>query len=81
MKERDYRENLSTDGTKVLKRTLKNTWQVEGWINVAQETDRGRAVVNTVMSLQFPLNAGNKYKNIVRAVGSEICVRNLGYSK
>jgi len=35
MKERDYRENLSTDGTKVLKRTLKNTWQVEGWINVA----------------------------------------------
>ena len=37
--------------------------------------------MNTVVNLQFPLNSGYKYKNIVHAVGSEICVRNSGYSK
>jgi hypothetical protein len=29
------------------------------WINLAQDTDRWPAVVNTVMNLRIPQNAGN----------------------
>jgi hypothetical protein len=29
------------------------------WIHLAQDRDRWWAVVNTVMNLRFPLNAGN----------------------
>jgi len=29
------------------------------WIDVAQDRDRWRALVNTVMTLRFPQNAGN----------------------
>ena len=29
------------------------------WIDLAQDRDRCRALVNTVMNLRFPYNAGN----------------------
>jgi hypothetical protein len=29
------------------------------WIDVAQDTDRWQAIVNAVMNLRVPLNAGN----------------------
>jgi hypothetical protein len=32
---------------------------IVNWIHLAQEGDRWRALVNTVMSLRVPLKAGN----------------------
>jgi hypothetical protein len=31
-------------------------WGVVGWIDVAQDRDQWRAIVNTVMKLRVPLN-------------------------
>jgi hypothetical protein len=33
-------------------------WKDLGWINLAQDSDKWWAVVKTLMSLWFPLNAG-----------------------
>jgi hypothetical protein len=33
-------------------------WDGMDWIDLAQDRDRWRALVNTVMNLQVPLNAG-----------------------
>ena len=34
-------------------------WRGMNWIDLAQDTDRRRAVVNAVMNLRVPQNAGN----------------------
>ena len=51
-------ENLSVDGMIILK--CINTWN-EGmnWMSVDQDRDRWLAVVNAVMNLWIPQNAGN----------------------
>jgi hypothetical protein len=35
-------------------------WEGE-WIHLAQDTDQGQAVVNTVMNLRFPSEAGESF--------------------
>jgi len=34
-------------------------WGGMDWIDLAQDTDRWRALVNVIMNLQVPQNAGN----------------------
>jgi hypothetical protein len=34
-------------------------WDDVKWIDIAQDRDRWRALVNTVLNLRIPLNAGN----------------------
>jgi len=34
-------------------------WKGMGWIDLAQDTDRRRTLVNVVMNLRVPLKAGN----------------------
>ena len=48
----EWEDNIKTDLKEV-------RWGVTDWIELAQDRDRWRAPVNTVMNLQVPLNAGN----------------------
>jgi hypothetical protein len=37
---------------------MEIAWQVVDWIHLAQDMDQWRALVNTVMNLHVPYNAG-----------------------
>jgi hypothetical protein len=51
----DYSEDLGVDGIIILKWILRKQVGVcVDWIHLAQDRDRWRAVVNTVMNLQVP---------------------------
>ena len=55
LRERDHLEDLGVDGRIILKRIFKK-WDEEGmdWIDVAEDRDKCRALVKTVMNLQAP---------------------------
>ena len=57
--ERDHLGDLSVDG-RIIQWIFKR-WDVGGmdWIELAQDRDRWRALVNAVMNLRVPENAGN----------------------
>jgi hypothetical protein len=51
-------EDLGVGGRRIiLKRTLE--WQGADWIYLADDGDRWQALVNAVMNLGVPQNAGN----------------------
>ena len=60
MRERDNLEGPCVDGRIILRWTLRK-WDVGGMdrIELAQDRDRWRALVNAVMNLRVPRNAGN----------------------
>jgi hypothetical protein len=51
-KERDYWEDQDIGGWKILKWTLERDGM--DWIDLAQDRDKWRALVNTVMNLRVP---------------------------
>jgi hypothetical protein len=56
-RQRDHLENLVKDGRIVLTGTFKKCDGWRGhidWIDLTQDRDRWRALVNAVMNLQFP---------------------------
>ena len=60
MRERDYFEDPGVDG-RIIIRWIFGKLGMGGldWIELAQDRDRWRALVNAVMNLRVPLNAGN----------------------
>jgi hypothetical protein len=51
--ERSYLEDPGVDGRIILKLTLQKCDGNMDWINVVQDRDRWRALVNAVMNLRF----------------------------
>jgi hypothetical protein len=60
MRERDHLEDFSIDGRIILILiSSKVAWGGTGWIDLAQDTDRWRTLVNAVMNLRVPQNVRN----------------------
>jgi hypothetical protein len=57
--EGDHLEDPRVDGRIILKWIFERLDGGMDWINLAQDRDRWRALVNAVMNLRVPLNAGN----------------------
>jgi hypothetical protein len=54
-KVRDHLEYLDVSGWTILKIDLREiAWDSMGWIELAQDRDQWRALVNTVMNLKVP---------------------------
>jgi hypothetical protein len=59
LRERDHSEDPSVDG-RIMYRWIFRKWDGGiDWIDRAQDRDRWRALVNAVMNLRVPENAGN----------------------
>jgi hypothetical protein len=55
VRERDHLEDPGIDG-KIILRWIYRKWNVEfmDWIELAQDRDRWRALVNTIINLRVP---------------------------
>jgi hypothetical protein len=55
LRERDHLEDRRVNGNVILKWAFKKwDWRCMDWIDLAQDTDRWRALVNAVMNLWVP---------------------------
>ena len=57
--ERDHLEDPGIDGRIILRWIFRKCCGGMDWIDLAQDRDRWRAVVNGLMNLRVPLNVGN----------------------
>ena len=60
LRKRETLEDPGLDG-RIILRWIFRKWDVGGmdWIELAEDRDRWRAVVNSVMNLRVPYSAGN----------------------
>jgi hypothetical protein len=56
---RSHLEAIGVDGRTILKYIYKKCDGGMDWIDLAQDGDRWRALLNAVMNLLVPINAGN----------------------
>ena len=54
LREGDYLEDSGVDGRIILKWIFKKWFEGIDWIDLAQDRDRVRALVNAVMNLRVP---------------------------
>jgi hypothetical protein len=59
LREEDHLKDQGIDGRIILKCILENMNGGTEWIDLAQDRCRWRALVNAVMNLRVPQNAGN----------------------
>jgi hypothetical protein len=63
MRKRDHLKDRDVDGRIITKWILEKSNGSMDWINLAQDRDRWRALVYTVMNLRVPQNAENFLSN------------------
>jgi hypothetical protein len=59
VEEENHLKELGVDGRIILKRIFKKRDEGMHWIHLAQDRNIWRALVNAVMNIRFPQNAGN----------------------
>ena len=70
-------EDPGRDGRIILRWILRK-WDAVGmdWIEMAEDRDRLQALVNAVMNLQVPYDAGNFLRTLLRGVSNSITFPN-----
>jgi hypothetical protein len=59
LRERDHLEDLGVDGRIILRWIFRKWGGDMDWIDLDQDRDRWRALVNAVMKFHVPYNEGN----------------------
>jgi hypothetical protein len=63
LKERGHSEDLSVDDNDIRMDLREIRWEVVEWMQLAQDRDQLRALVNTVRNLRLPLRERNFLTN------------------
>ena len=71
MREREHLENLGVNMRIILKRMFRNSNGGMYWIDLAQNRDGWRVVVNTVMNLWIPLTPWSRV--LLEKLTSKLC--------
>jgi len=65
LRERDHSEDLGIGGRIILRWTFKKWGREMDWIDLAQDRGKWLVIVNAVMKLRVPSNAGNLSEDLL----------------